>query len=141
MEIRHISNHFAAASDAPTASLAAQRALSTSGKDGRLSGKRWRAEVIDCVLLGGVFAPRLVSVSYSGDEVSFGPLGRVFDLTVCNGIREIAYVLLECSIHELKAANQEIRVMVRRRDKKPRIGVPGRIGDETGKGFLEGAKQ
>ena len=51
----------------------------------------------------------------SGVKVLLGPLAQVFDLALCNSIREFVCSLLECFICQLKAVKQKFRMVIWRR--------------------------
>ena len=88
-----------------------------------------------------VLVPRLASISQSVVNMPLSPFLQVVDLRVYDTIWELAHVLLQPSIHQLEAANQELRVMIGEGDVEPWIGTPGWIDDEVGKGSMEGSNR
>ena len=86
-----------------------------------------------------MLVPRLAGVLQSAVDEPFGPLLQVGDLRVGNAIWEFAHVMLQRSVHELEAANQQLRMMIVGEDEKSPVGASGWVDDEVGKGFMEGS--
>ena len=91
----------------------------------------------DRVLIDEVSVPRLAGIPQGGVNVLFASLTQVAHFRVGDGIWEVTHILLQGSVHQLKAADQKFHMVAGRRDVKPLIGAPSWINDEVGKGFVE----
>ena len=76
--------------------------------------------------------PRHTRISQSRIDVFFCPVLQIADVQVCGAIRKLTHILLQCSIHQIEATNQELRVVIWGGDVKPWVGAPGWISDEVG---------
>ena len=85
--------------------------------------------------------PRSTSVLQSWVNVPLDPLLQVTDVRVCDVIRELAHILLQRSIHEIEAAEEESRMVIRGRDLKPLVVAPLRVHDEVREGFMKGSNR
>jgi len=81
--------------------------------------------------------PRHARVLQSWIDVSLNPLLQVADIRACDGVRELAHIPLQCSIHQAEAANQKLQMVIWGVDVEPPVGAPGWIGDEVRERLVE----